>query len=281
MLNAARTLTTLRGMLPGLSPVLKRIATYVVANPEALIYHTVTELAEQTNSSEGSVIRFCRELGFSGFQELKLSVAVALNSEPDGSLYGDASSEAAQPLEGIARRAMSALHETVRLHDAQATDEVAERILSASRVDIYGVAASAIVGQYFAYKLLRLGLAVQAFDDPHLAAMSASNLDARAVAVGISSSGSTLDTIHALRTAREAGAFTVAVVNRIKSPMHRVAMRSLLASPPESPLTGGDTMSKISQMMVLEAVLHTIVSRRTSLSDAIQRTARVVVDKSV
>ena len=281
MLNAARTLTTLRGMLPGLSPVLKRIATYVVANPEALIYHTVTELAEQTNSSEGSVIRFCRELGFSGFQELKLSVAVALNSEPDGSLYGDASSEAAEPLEGIARRAISALHETVRLHDAQATDEVAERILSASRVDIYGVAASAIVGQYFAYKLLRLGLAVQAFDDPHLAAMSASNLDARAVAVGISSSGSTLDTIHALRTAREAGAFTVAVVNRIKSPMHRVAMRSLLASPPESPLTGGDTMSKISQMMVLEAVLHTIVSRRTSLSDAIQRTARVVVDKSV
>ena len=281
MLNAARTLTTLRGMLPGLSPVLKRIATYVVANPEAVIYHTVTELAEQTNSSEGSVIRFCRELGFSGFQELKLSVAVALNSEPDGSLYGDASSEAAQPLEGIARRAMSALHETVRLHDAQSTDEVAERILGASRVDIYGVAASAIVGQYFAYKLLRLGLAVQAFDDPHLAAMSASNLDARAVAVGISSSGSTLDTIHALRTAREAGAFTVAVVNRIKSPMHRVAMRSLLASPPESPLTGGDTMSKISQMMVLEAVLHTIVSRRTSLSDAIQRTARVVVDKSV
>jgi RpiR family transcriptional regulator, carbohydrate utilization regulator len=280
MLNAA-TLTTLRGTIPGLSPVLKRIGAYVVANPEAVIYHSVTELAEQTDSSEGSVIRFCRELGFSGFQEFKLSVAVALNSEADGRFPEDDLGASTEPVEAIAGRAMNALQDTMRLHDARVTDEVASRILSASRIEVYGVAASAIVGKYFAYKLIRLGLAAQGYDDPHLAAMSASNLDETAVAIGISSSGSTLDTIHALRTARDAGAFTVAVVNRLKSPIHRVAMRSLLASPPESPLTGGDTMSKISQMFLLEVLFHTIAARRTSVVEAIQRTARVVVAKSM
>ena len=181
----------------------------------------------------------------------------------------------------LAHHASTTLNETTNLYEPEAFQEVARRLASARRVDVYGVGASGVVAQYYAYKLLRLGLTVQAFTDLHLGAMSASNLRGDCVAIGVSSSGSTVDTLQALKAARDAGAYTVAVTNRMKSPLAKVADRNLLASPPESPLTGGDVFAKIGQLLVLEALVHLMGEDDGHLKDAVQRTAQVVAEKSL
>ncbi len=280
----SRLLTKLRASLHGLSPVLRRVAQYVLDNPDAVIYHSVTELAEATRSSEGSIIRFCQDLGFSGFQELKLTLAVEL--DPPGRKNNvpkpaSDSHDSGSLMARLVEQAAAAAHETANLYEGEVTAEVAQRLRAAERVDIYGVGASGVVAQYFAYKLLRLGLTAQAFTDLHLGSMSASNLDGRAVAIGVSSSGSTLDTLQALKAAKEAGAFTVAVTNRLKSPLAKVADRSLFASPPESPLTGGDVFAKIGQLLLLEALARLMIAGDADLSESVRRTAHVVADRSM
>ena len=114
----------------------------------------------------------------------------------------------------------------------------------------------------------------------HLGSMSASHFGAGAGAVGISSSGFTLDALQALTTPKEAVAFRVAVTNRLKSPLAKVTHRSLLASPPESPLTGG-VFTEIGQPLVLEASARLMVAADEELQDVVQRTARVVADRSM
>ncbi|MBX3142608.1 MAG: MurR/RpiR family transcriptional regulator [Trueperaceae bacterium] len=279
----SRLLTKLRASLHGLSPVLQRVARYVLDNPDAVIYHSVTELAEATRSSEGSIIRFCQDLGFSGFQELKLTLAVEL--DPPGRKSAPPPTPGDHDFGGLMARlveqAAAAAHETANLYEGEVTAEVAERLRAAERVDIYGVGASGVVAQYFAYKLLRLGLTAQAFTDLHLGSMSASNLSDRSVAIGVSSSGSTLDTLQALKAAKEAGAFTVAITNRLKSPLAKVADRSLFASPPESPLTGGDVFAKIGQLLLLEALARLMIEGNAELSESVRRTAHVVADRSM
>ncbi len=287
----ARLLTQLRSAHDNLSPVQRRVAKYVLENPDATIYHSVTELAEATRASEGSIIRFCQELGFSGFQEFKLTLAVEL--DPHGRsrqlVGGGGRTEPVEEQAAGGRALMAklvagasaAMLETADLYDQEAFDAVAKRLAAAHRVDVYGVGASGVVAQYFAYKFLRLGVTVQAHTDMHLGAMSASNLGADSVAIGISSSGSTLDTLHALTAAKEAGAFTVAVTNRLKSPLAKVADSSLFASPPESPLTGGDVFAKIGQLLVLEALARLMVAANEELQEVVQRTARVVADRSM
>lgn len=290
----ARLLTRLRSSHDDLSPVQRRVARYVLDNPGATIYHSVTELAEATRASEGSIIRFCQDLGFSGFQEFKLTLAVELNPHGrskqlvGGAVREEPSDDTDQPdgaadglMVRLAASASTAMHETADLYDKQAFETVAGRLAEARSVDVYGVGASGVVAQYFAYKFLRLGVTVQAHTDMHLGAMSASNLGKDSVAIGISSSGSTLDTLHALSAAKEAGAFTVAVTNRLKSPLAKVAHRSLFASPPESPLTGGDVFAKIGQLLVLEALSRLMVAANDGLQDVVQRTARVVADRSM
>jgi len=279
----SKVLTRLRASLEDLSPVLKRVARYVLDHPELAIYHSVTELAEATQSSEGSIIRFCQDLGYSGFQEFKLTLAVELDPRrrADGIAPVEDERDAARLMARIADQAAVTLRETANLYEAHAFQEVADRLARARRIDVYGVGASGVVAQYYAYKLIRLGKTVQAFVDLHLGSMSASNLAADCVAIGVSSSGSTVDTLKALQAARVAGAYTVAVTNRLKSPLAKHADQNLLASPPESPLTGGDIFAKIGQLLVLEALLQAMVGADLALRDSVQRTARVVADKSL
>src|SRR5690606_10531619 len=300
MPQMSRLLTRLRASLDDLSPVQRRVAQYVIDHTDATIYHSVTELSEATRSSEGSIIRFCQDLGFSGFQEFKLTLAVELDPpsraqrggrDAEGSGNGAPTVRDTRGLAGatadenlmthLATNASAALLDTATLFEFEAFREVSQRLAAAESVDIYGVGASGVVAQYFAYKLLRLGVTVQAFTDMHLGSMSASNLDDGAVAIGVSSSGSTLDTLQALRAAKDAGAFPVAVTNRLKSPMARVADRGLFASPPESPLTGGDVFAKIGQLLVLEALVRLMVAGDEALLDVVQRSARVVADRSI
>lgn len=280
----SRLLTRLRASLDDLSPVQRRVAQYVLEHPDATIYHSVTELSEATRSSEGSIIRFCQDLGFSGFQEFKLTLAVELDppsrAQPVRPDAGGAEG-AANLMARLTDNAASAMLDTANLFEQDTFEAVAQRLAAAERVDIYGVGASGVVAQYYAYKFLRLGLTVQAFTDMHLGSMSASNLSAGCVAIGVSSSGSTFDTLQALRTAKEAGAFTVAVTNRLKSPLAKIADSSLFASPPESPLTGGDVFAKIGQLLVLEALSRLLVAGDEGLLDVVQRTARVVADRSM
>lgn len=276
----SRLLTKLRASLEHMSPVMRRVAQYVLEHPDAVIYHSVTELAEATRSSEGSIIRFCQELGFSGFQEFKLSLAIetgpqgrateTIPARGDGNLMDE-----------LARRAAGTLQETALLYEEGPFQAVARRLAGARRIDVYGVGASGVVAGYYAYKFLRFGLTSQAYTDPHLALMSASSLASDDVAIGISSSGSTLDTIQAVKAAKKAGAFTVAIANRLKSPLAKVADHSLFASPPESPLTGGDVFAKIGQMLVLEALTRLMVESDEELKEDVRRTAHVVADRSM
>jgi RpiR family transcriptional regulator, carbohydrate utilization regulator len=276
----SKVLTRLRASLDDLTPVLKRVARYVLDHPEVAIYHSVTELAEATQSSEGSIIRFCQDLGYSGFQEFKLTLAVELDPRrrPNGVATVQ---DAAHLMARIADQAAVTLRETSNLFEPRAFQEVADRLARARRIDVYGVGASGVVAQFFAYKLIRLGRTVQAFVDLHLGSMSASNLGPDCVAIGVSSSGSTVDTLKALQAARVAGAYTVAVTNRLKSPLAKHADQNLLASPPESPLTGGDVFAKIGQLLVLEALVQSMVGADLALRDSVQRTAQVVADKSL
>ena len=274
-------LPRLRSSLPHLTPALRRIAAYALDDPEKVIFQTVTELAAGSTSSEGSVIRFCQELGFGGLQDFKLALAVDLASPalPNGLLPAPADTDA------LKKRALefmiAGLEETDRLLDAAAVDEAADRILAAKRIDIYGVGASGMTATYLDLKLMRLGLPTKAVVDPHLAAISAVTLDAQSVAIAISSSGSTKDTIQAVDIAHSAGAFVIAVVNRPLSPIAKRADCVLLGSSHESPLAGGAALSKASQMLVLEVLFTAMIARGEGLIERIRATAKGVVEKSL
>ncbi len=259
-----------------MSPALARIGDYVLLRPDRILTQTVTELAEEAGSSEASVIRFCREQGFASFQGFKLALATELAStqaaRAEPAAPGDYISE-------IVATAVAALHDTRALLDVDAVSVVAERLIAARRIHLFGVAASAVTVAYLRYKLTRLGLLASAHEDSHMAAMVAAGLNRRDVAVAVSTSGSTVDVVRAAEVARAAGAFLVGITSRPKSPLASIADVVLRAASSETPVTGGAFSSKIGQLLLVDVLFDRIAARDPKARGFIRSTAASVADR--
>lgn len=266
----------LRSTAGTMTPALARVAEAVLAQPQATLYQSITELAEVSRSSEASVMRFCRDLGFSGFQDFKLALAKELaNEERDRNV-----STPADDIQRLVETAIIALRETEQLIVRKDIAKAAQHLLAAHAIDCFGVAASAVTAQYLSYKMSRIGKASRALGDAHLAIMAASTAGKNSVLVVISSSGSTIDAVRAAELAQSHGAFVIGISNRSKSPLAATCDLALIASWPETPLTGGAFPSKISQLLIVDALVAEMTRQDPQRLTMIQRTAESVSDRS-
>ncbi|GGA94001.1 transcriptional regulator [Brucella endophytica] len=267
----------IRSHAPTMTRALERVAAFVLADPQSVLYKSITELADEAESSDASVIRFCRELGYSGFQNFKLALAhelATLEHPASPPSPGDIVQE-------LVDTARTALAETERLLDRQAIEQVSSLLLSARHVEIFGVAASAITAQYLEYKLARLGIPAHIPRDAHLATMASATASPEDIYILVSSSGSTIDTLRVAENAHGRGARVVGITNRTKSPLAAICNFKLLASSPETPLTGGAFPSKISQLLIVDALANTITKLDPSRLKIIKDTAQSVSDRNL
>ena len=278
----AGALSRLRAGLPYLSPALKRLAEAVLATPKEVVYQSVTELAEGAGVGEASVIRLCRDLGFKGFQDFKLALAADLAVRPQGENgNGNADdTDLESVLDRVTREAQGALGETRAMLGGAGLEPILSALLRTDQLLIFGAGASGVTAQDFAYKFLRLGYRVLAPADAHLAAMTAATLPKEAVVIGISRSGSTLDTVRVLDLANAAGTTTVVVTQRPRSPAANAAKHALYTAHPESPLTGGSISSKMGQLLLLDALFAALLTRRPDAEARVAATARAVTDRN-
>lgn len=269
-------IATLRSISKGMTPALSKIAETVLSNPEATLYQSITELAENSGSSEASVMRFCRDQGFKGFQDFKLTLAKELATDE----FNRESEIPSDDVGKLVETAIIALRETEQLIDRKDIARAASKLMSADQINCFGVAASGITTQYMAYKMVRLGLRCRVQSDAHLALMVASTANKKDVFVVTSSSGSTIDAVQVAEAAHARGAFVIAISNRGKSPLVGASSLALIASWPETPLTGGAFPSKISQLLIVDALAAELIRKNPTCGDMARATAESVSDRS-
>ena len=165
---------------------------------------------------------------------------------------------------------MAALRDTGALVGKDALVQSTELLEKVHQV--YGVAASAIIGEYLTYRLLRMGISAQQFSDMHRAVMNATRLKLGVIA--ISSSGSTKDLLHAVQLGKEHGASIIVLSNTSRSPLATLADQLLVAA---GPLTAGSFHSKISAMLVIELLSQQLLETRPELAGAISDSAKATL----
>lgn len=261
------TVVRVRSLLPSLPPAEARVAQRVIDDPEAVANSTITELAQACGTSETTVIRFCRAIGFAGYPELRLTLATeagraqgVTQGRPIGSDIS-ADDTLQQVVEKIAFADARAVEETANQLDIQALERVVAAVTDARRVDVYGVGASAFVALDFQQKLHRIGRTSYAWSDAHIMLTSAAVLQPGDVAMGISHTGTTVDTIDALGLARRRGATTVALTNYPRSPIADVADLVLTTAARETTFRSGATASRLAQLTVIDCVFVGVAQR--------------------
>jgi len=147
-------------------------------------------------------------------------------------------------------------------------------------VDIYGIGASGFVAQDLHQKLHRIGLLSSVWPDPHAALTSAVLLGPLDVAIAISHTGTTLDTIEALRVAADCGATTIAITNFGRSPLTKHARHVLTTAARETTFRSGAMASRIAQLAVIDCLFVGVAQRTYERTmRALERTYAVVQNR--
>lgn len=240
----------------------KTIADFVFMHSEEVMYCSITELSERIKVGEASIIRFCRFIGLKGFQEFKLSLAKTLVNPEMGIHEKISINDSLESLVNkITEENTLAVENTKKILSIEQLDRAADSILRADKTVFFGVGPSAYTAMDAKYKFMRLGLNVDANIDSHVQQISSLNIKNRDAAVGISFSGSTYDTVEALKAAKQSGASTIAITNYSKSPITAYSDTILLSAARETPLKGGELTAKIVQIHLIDILFSTVAIR--------------------
>ncbi|MET9602122.1 MurR/RpiR family transcriptional regulator [Streptomyces sp. NPDC006459] len=250
----------MRALGPSLPRSVQAVADAVAADPATCARLTVSALAEHTGTSEATVVRTARLLGYPGYRDLRLALAALAAQQESGAAPAVTVDIAvddplADVVAKLAHEEAQTLTDTAAALDLTQLAAAVTALAAARRIDIYGVGASALVGQDLAQKLLRIGLLAHAHSDPHLAVTGAVQLRPGDVAVAITHSGTTGDVIEPLRVAFGRGATTVALTGRPNSPVTRHADLVLATSAArETQLRPAAMSSRTSQLLVVDCL---------------------------
>ena len=255
-MTASAVLSRIHNLYPSLGAAGQRIADYVLAHPNDVIHMSVTDVAESAGASEGSVVGFCKRVGASGFQQLKILLAQEI-VRPVQLIHEDLQpdDDAAVVVRKLFDSNVQTLRDTQANLDMRSVEKAVWIMKSARRIEIYGVGTAACIAEDAQYRMLRIGLDVKVVIDPHIQAVSAALTGPDVAVLTVSHSGSTYETVMATRLAREAGARTVCITNFGKSPIQAFAEVLLFTMARETNFTTEAMTSRLAQLAIIDVLI--------------------------
>jgi DNA-binding MurR/RpiR family transcriptional regulator len=260
-------LVMLRGLRPTLVPSMRRVADLVLDDPGRAAGSTITELARAAGTSETTVLRLCHQLGVRGYRHLRVALAAEAGWE-QGRTRSHVGTDIGRSdgldsiIATVTGSDQQAIADTARILDRAALASAVAATAAARRVDVFGVGASAVVALDLQQKLHRIGLIAYQWSDTHAALTAAALLDERDVAIGISHTGATRDTVEVLDEAASRGALTIGVTSVPRSPLAEVADLLLVTSARETTFRSGATASRIAALSVVDVLFVAVAQSR-------------------
>jgi len=257
-------LIKIRDMKDSLTPVERMIAECVLENKEAIPHLSVKNLAQLSKTSDASVLRFCKTMGYSGYRNFIVSISAALGSMDDESKeqYTDIQpgDDLTTIIANVARLNMKSIEDTLKVVDKSAVDRAVATLRKANRIAFFGVGASGLVCMDAEQKFTRINKSCRTYTDAHAQLLAAALLEKGDAAVFVSNSGNTSEILEALDVAKRTGATIIAITKFTRSELSEQADIVLSISTPEVTIRSGATGSRIAMLTVIDMLFIGVAS---------------------
>lgn len=268
-------LGSIRAVAPTLPGAMRRVAHVILDDPVAAARSTISELAVSASTSEGTVTRTVRALGFHSYSDFRLTLAgLTARHTHTPTVAGDVTPD--DPIETLVRKVGAIesqfIAETVAHLDTEALAHAAEAVAEAEAVSLYGAVSSGLATTDLHIRLVRIGIRATSSVDPHLAIADAALLSERDVAIVSSHSGTSRDALEFLEAAGSSGATTIAITGEANTPLAHQADHTLIALGEDDAFRMGRVASRISGLFVAHC-LFVAVTQLTSdrAAEALER----------
>jgi RpiR family transcriptional regulator, carbohydrate utilization regulator len=270
------SLSVISDALPKLKGSAQKVAQFILDAPQETINLTITELGARADVSEASISRFVRSLGYAGFHALKIRLAEDIVSPMliahEDLLPDDLPATAVQKAMTAGLRS---LEDTLRILELPVLEAAVKALCSARQIELFASGNSIPIAMDFNFRLTKIGLRSRFSVDPTMQEMYASLTCSEDVAVGISHTGSSIDTVYALELAKQRGAHTVCITNHSDSPLTRSGDFCLFTATRVSHFREERMASNLATLALTEALYVGIcVARSDASAQAVTQTLR-------
>ncbi|MBP3337698.1 MAG: MurR/RpiR family transcriptional regulator [Clostridia bacterium] len=247
---------TIKNKYSSLTPVEKKAADYILENSDKVIKMSVKNFAENAHIADSAVVRFSKTLGFSGYSDLKISLAMELskNRQLNFMPYIESGDTESSILDKIFSANVKALHDTSEKLDRKILSKVIDVLFGAETIYIYAVGTSAPFAQDFSVRLMQLGFRAICLTDVANIKISTLNIKKADAVCLISHSGRTQITADALFLAKEKGAKTISVTGSPESIIAKKSDLSLCVSCDEINYPIEALSAKVGYLSLLDSI---------------------------
>lgn len=223
------SLSRIKGLYNQFTPTEQQVADYIFDNLRDFHRLTISEVAEKCDVSVATLTRFAKSCGYSGFPELRTSLIPDI-LDWQKNRYHQVALEQLSPnapaIEVIQRfdlRMKEASSQALSTVDPEQLEMAVQTILDAHRIILIGNGGSVYLAASTALKFLKLGLTAISYLDYNGIQASALMLQEGDVALAVSHSGTTRETLDSLSLAVGTGCTTIVCTGCGKSPMARIS----------------------------------------------------------
>ena len=210
---STKLLRKIKNTIPELRKSEKIVAEYILKDPQSIITLKTADASSLMGISEPTLIRFCKAMGFTGYQELKINLSQQLAADDYFEIYEIYPDDSIHDLcEKVFDTAVSEILNVRSQIDQDILEQAIQALAKARRVEFYAFGGSAPVAMDGQHKFFRLKIPTSCISDPHIQFMSANSLSKNDVVVAISQSGTTTAIVDSVKTVRESGAKVIGIM---------------------------------------------------------------------
>jgi len=261
----------------------RKTADYVLKNRDRSQYLSIGELAEESGVAEATVSRFCRRLGYKGYNAFKLAIANAGAPKLNTAAVDKPMRDSDDPIE-LARKLYAveseAMLQTLSLLRPTELDRAVAILRSARKVLCMGQGGSMILASEAAHLFSVYDGKFFPVSDSHMQVIAAATLTGEDAVLFFSYSGATKDMMETLSVVRQQKAKIILITRFPRSPGASLADVVLQCGSNESPLQHGSVPARIAQLFLLDILFTRVtLSEPDGCRENRQRIAAALADK--
>lgn len=244
----------------------KRVAEYILLNPNDIIHFSITELADECKSGEATIFRLCRKLGYKGYQELKIKIASEV-VKPIEDIHEEINEgdDTLIIMQKVFNSTVFSLNQTLKINDSENIRKAVDYISKSGKVAFFGMGGSAALAFDAYHKFIRAIRNCEYQSDTHFQAMSASLYKEGDCIVAFSNTGSNKELIENLTIAKKNGVKIISITSNNKSPISKVSDIVLTSYGKQQKYKSEATESRISTLCLLDCLFVGVCLRNQEI----------------
>ncbi len=214
---------------PSFTSTEKKIAKYLLENPEQVLSMSIYQIATETDASPASITRLSHKLGYNTFKEMRQDLAPAADelAVDDFKRVMGWFDNTEELVKNYLTGMNNVCRQALQLNSMSSIRKAANLICRAETIYLFGIGASSLIAMHLQEKLVKIHKRCIFNLDSDFAVQVANVATPKDLAIVISYSGFSPDILRATRNARQNNCKVLAMVRQGNSPLRKMANYTL------------------------------------------------------